>query len=102
MLSQRILWILWPAFLVAGAMEMFVFAFVDPEDLHWFGQPIELSRQGIYTLAFFAFWSMAAVSSALTTLLTMSPFEVNRCPLPGDERPDGCPKQHPCGTVLPR
>ena len=102
MLSQRVLWILWPAFLVAGAMEMLVFAFVDPEDLHWFGQPIELSRQGIYTLAFFAFWGMAAMSSALTTLLTMSPFEVNRCPLPGDERPDGCPKQHACGTVLPR
>jgi hypothetical protein len=102
MLSQRVLWILWPAFLVAGAMEMLVFAFVDPEDLHWLGQPIELSRQGIYTLAFFAFWCMAAMSSALTTLLTISPFEVNRCPLPGDERPDGCPKQHACGTALPR
>ena len=30
MLIQRILWILWPAFLVAGVMEMAVFAFVDP------------------------------------------------------------------------
>jgi hypothetical protein len=49
MLIQRILWILWPAFLVAGVMEMAVFAFVDPEDLHWFGQPIALPRQGIYT-----------------------------------------------------
>jgi hypothetical protein len=29
----------------------------------------------------------------LTTLLSMSPFEVNRCPLPANERPDGCPKQ---------
>jgi hypothetical protein len=99
MLIQRLLWILWPAFLVAGAMEMVVFAFVDPEDLHWFGQPIELSRQGIYTLAFFAFWLMAAGSSALTTLLSVSPFEVNRCPLPGDQRPDGCPKQV-CGHGL--
>jgi hypothetical protein len=96
MLIQRILWILWPAFLVAGVMEMVVFAFVDPEDLHWFGQPIELPRQGIYTLAFFGFWLMAAGSSALTTLLSVSPFEVNRCPLPGDQRPDGCPKQM-CG-----
>ncbi len=101
MLIQRILWILWPAFLVAGVMEMAVFAFVDPEDLHWFGQPIGLPRQGIYTLAFFGFWLMAAGSSALTTLLSVSPFEVNRCPLPGHERPDGCPKQvcghHPGG-----
>lgn len=97
MLIQRLLWILWPAFLVAGAMEVLVFAFVDPEDLHWFGQPVELSRQGIYTLAFFAFWLMAAGSSALTTLLSVSPFEVNRCPLPATERPDGCPKQEMCG-----
>jgi hypothetical protein len=32
----------------------------------------------------------------LTTLLSMSPFEVNRCPLPANERPDGCPKQGTC------
>ena len=57
MLAQRIMWIAWPAFLVAAVMEMVVFAFVDPQDLHWFdGQPLSLSRQGIYTLSFFAFW----------------------------------------------
>jgi hypothetical protein len=33
------------------------------------------------------------LSSGLTTLLSQSPFEVNRCPLPTDERPKGCPKQ---------
>jgi hypothetical protein len=31
-------------------------------------------------------------SSALTTLLAQSPFEVNRCPLPLDGRPSACPK----------
>ncbi|MBK8073837.1 MAG: hypothetical protein IPK34_18230 [Ramlibacter sp.] len=97
MLAQRIMWIAWPAFLVAAVMEMVVFAFVDPQDLHWFdGQPLSLSRQGIYTLSFFAFWVLAMASSALTTLLSMSPFEVNRCPLPAEGRPDGCPKQGPC------
>ena len=97
MLAQRIMWIAWPAFLVAAVMEMVVFAFVDPQDLHWFdGQPLSLSRQGIYTLSFFAFWVLAMASSALTTLLSMSPFEVNRCPLPAESRPDGCPKQGPC------
>jgi hypothetical protein len=55
-----------------------------------------MSRQGIYTLGFFAFWIMTMASSALTTLLAMSPFEVNRCPLPSDGRPDGCPKQGDC------
>ncbi|MDO8249821.1 MAG: hypothetical protein Q7T78_08925 [Rhodoferax sp.] len=96
MLSQRMMWIAWPAFLVACVLEMVVFAMVDPQDLRWFGQPVELSRQGVYTVAFFVFWGITMVSSALTTLLAMSPFDVNRCPLPADDRPDGCPKQGPC------
>jgi hypothetical protein len=62
--------IAWPAFLVAAVLEMVVFAMVDPSDLHWFGQPLHWSRQAIYTVAFFVFWAVAAVSSALTLLLT--------------------------------
>ena len=93
MLKQRLMWIVWPAFLMAGVLEMLVFAMVDPQDLQWFGQPLELSRQGVYSVAFFVFWGVMMLSSGLTTLLAMSPFEVNRCPLPANERPDGCPKQ---------
>ena len=93
---QKLMWIAWPAFLVAGVLEMLVFAMVDPQDLHWFGQPVALSRQGIYTLAFFVFWGITMLSSALTTLLALSPFELNPCPLPGNERPEGCPKQEGC------
>lgn len=96
MLAQRWMWIAWPAFLVAGVLEMLVFAVVDPHDMQWFGQPIELSRQGIYTVSFFVFWAVTAASSALTTLLSLSPFEVNRCPLEPTARPDGCPKQAVC------
>ncbi len=99
MFLQRLMWIAWPAFLVAGVLEMVVFAMVDPQDLHWFGHPVEISRQGVYTLSFFVFWGITMVSSALTTLLSISPFEVNRCPLPADERPDGCPKQGACESV---
>jgi hypothetical protein len=64
--------------LVAGLLEILVFGLVDPQDLHWFGHPLALSRQGVYTLSFFAFWALAMVSSGLTTLLSMSPVEVNR------------------------
>ena len=49
MWTQRLMWIAWPAFLVAGVIEMLVFAMVDPQDLHWFGQPVTLSRTGVYT-----------------------------------------------------
>lgn len=90
MRTQRMMWIAWPAFLVACLFEMMVFALVDPQDLQWFGHPLSLSRQAVYTLAFFAFWALAMVSSALTTLLSMSPIEVNRCPVPADQRPQDC------------
>jgi len=93
MFAQRLMWIAWPAFLVAAVLEVLVFSVVDPQDLHWFGQPVELSRQGVYTLSFFVFWIVTMLSSGLTTLLSMSPFEVNRCTLPASDRPDGCPKQ---------
>jgi hypothetical protein len=57
MLAKRIMWITWPAFLVAGLLEMLVFGLVDPQDLQWFGNPLALSRQGVYTVAFFVFWA---------------------------------------------
>ncbi len=89
-MTQRIMWIAWPAFLVAGLLEMLVFGLGDPEDLHWFGQHLALSRQGVYTLSFFAFWALTMVSSGLTTLLSMSPFVINQWPVPRTQRPMDC------------
>ena len=89
MLARRLMWIAWPAFLLAGVIEMLVFAVVDPQHLQWFGQPLALSREAVYTLAFFVFWLLTMASSALTTLLALSPFEVNRHALPGDGRAEG-------------
>ncbi|MEY2782054.1 MAG: hypothetical protein RLZZ239_753 [Pseudomonadota bacterium] len=96
MLAKRLMWIAWPAFLVAGLLEILVFGLVDPQDLQWFGHPLALSRQGVYTLAFFVFWALAMLSSGLTTLLSMSPFEVNRCPVSPDQRPAECARQEGC------
>ncbi|WP_428294428.1 hypothetical protein [Hydrogenophaga sp.] len=65
--------IAWPAFIAAAVLEMLVFAMVDPRDLHWFGHPLEASRQMVYTVAFFAFWAVTTASSALTALLIGTP-----------------------------
>ncbi|MBC7918139.1 MAG: hypothetical protein H7Y28_10060 [Rhodoferax sp.] len=71
------MWIAWPSFLMAGVMEVLVFALVDPQDLHWFGHALEMSRQSVYTLSFFVFWLITGIGSALTALLAMPPAEVN-------------------------
>ncbi|MDE2047437.1 MAG: hypothetical protein KGJ44_03430 [Betaproteobacteria bacterium] len=65
--------VLWPAFLAASAVELLVFAFADPLDLHWLGHRLDMSRQSAYTVAFFAFWGIATGSGLLTALLLGGP-----------------------------
>ena len=76
MWGKRLMGIAWPAFLVAALLEMVVFALVDPSDLHWSGSPLALSREAVYTLAFFVFWGLTMASSANTTLLSQPPYEL--------------------------
>jgi hypothetical protein len=91
MWTQRLIGVAWPAFMAACLLELVVFAFADPLELHWAGQPLGWSRQGVYTVAFFAFWAISFTACAFTTLLRMTPTEVNECPFAPGERPDGCP-----------
>ena len=37
MWKLNLMWVLWPAFLAAGVLEMLVFAVIDPEDMRWMG-----------------------------------------------------------------
>ena len=69
MLAQRVMWIAWPAFLVAGVLEMLVFAVLDPLDIPWLTEGFDISRAGLYTVAFFVFWMVTAVASAMSIFL---------------------------------
>jgi len=92
-LMRRTMWVVWPAFLVAAVAETVFFTIFDPFDLHFFGAPLEMSREAIYTLGFFGFWALGIASSTLTVFLEQSPWEVNRCTLEPADRPPGCPKR---------
>ena len=98
-LMRRMMWVVWPAFLVAAVAETIFFTLFDPFDLHFFGAPLEMSREAIYTLGFFGFWALGVASSALTVFLERSPWEVNRCTLDPVDRPPGCPKRDVGGCV---
>lgn len=83
-LARRAATIAWPAFLGAGALEMAVFAFVDPATLSLpGGEALGLSATTVYSLAFFVFWAAAAAACALTLLLARGTDEVNAGPLAG-------------------
>jgi hypothetical protein len=68
--AERVLTVLWPAFVMAGVLEAMVFAVVDPQSLSWFGgAPLGLTRQAVYTVTFFIFWGAIASASTITALL---------------------------------
>ena len=74
---QRAIWVLWPSFVVGGIAEVIFFTLFDPMDMYLFGEPLELSRTAAYTIGFFAFWVMAAGSSAFTCFLQRPAVDIN-------------------------
>lgn len=67
----RLAWwsgVLWPSFLAACLLEALTFAVVDPAEL---SSPLldGVSGRGVYTLAFFVFWLIAALGCSLTSWL---------------------------------
>jgi len=87
-MNNRMLWIVWPAFLAACALELLVFAFVDPAELQFAGRDLGWSRQAVYTASFFAFWAVNMGACALTTLLRLGRAEVNEAPFGSEPAPD--------------
>jgi hypothetical protein len=74
---RKMIWILWPSFIVACVAEVAFFSVFDPVDFQLFG-PLGLSRRAGYSIGFFLFWGIAAASSALTCYLRRGADEVNR------------------------
>jgi len=79
---MRAVELLWPSFLVAGLAEFVVFAFIDPAALQLVtGEP--LSRPAGYTITFFAFWSIGALSAWLARVVAAE----DEAPASDGERP---------------
>jgi hypothetical protein len=68
--AQLLAAILWPSLLAASFATMLFFAFIDPGLLHeGSAAEIEASRMTDYGIAFFFFWLIAALSSAISAYL---------------------------------
>jgi hypothetical protein len=59
--------ILWPAFVMAGVLEMLVFSVLDPS-LVRIG-PWEPEARTVYSLGFLVFWAVLSLSGALSHLM---------------------------------
>ncbi|HMM46533.1 MAG TPA: hypothetical protein PKC12_00950 [Thiobacillaceae bacterium] len=69
--------VLWPSFLAALAAEVVFAALVDPTQLSYRGEALIEDRVAAYTIAFFAFWLIGMLSSALTCYFQRSAGEIN-------------------------
>ena len=67
---------------MAGVLETLVFSVADPQQFYWFGQHVDMSREAVYTLAFFVFWLVTSLGGGLTILLSLSPQEINHTDAP--------------------
>lgn len=78
-MTRRAITILWPAFLMAGVLEMLVFVVVDPGELRWFGGPaLDWSVSAVYTVTFLIFWWAIASAGAMSAVLAAAPDAADR------------------------
>ena len=78
MFGKYLMWIVWPAFMVAAALEMMVFAVLDPASLALLGEQVRWSRETVYSITFIIFWAMFMLCSAITLQLARAPRDVNQ------------------------
>jgi hypothetical protein len=77
-MGKRLMWILWPSFIVGGIAEAVFFTLIDPRELYLLGEPVYWSPIAVYSVGFFMFWLIAAASSAFTCFLQRDAGEINR------------------------
>ncbi len=65
-LIQRVIAVLWPSFLTAGAATGLFFTTFDPADLLVLTGYPEISRTGVYSVGFFLFWALTSSTCVLT------------------------------------
>ena len=76
--SQKCIAILWPSFLVAIVATGLFFSAFHPDELYPFGNETGISRLGVYSIGFLAFWLVSAVSGIGTLYFAMTNCMRNR------------------------
>jgi len=71
-LGRALMFVLWPAFLMSAVAEGVFFSLIDPHELVIVGVHLSDSREATYTVAFFLFWALFSLCSALTYLLVVT------------------------------
>ena len=76
---QRVVAVLWPSFILSGIATGVFFTVFDPLELVGLTGHFDISRIGAYSIGFFLFWLLTALSCALTCYF-QRPCERNHSP----------------------
>jgi hypothetical protein len=74
---NKLFFIFWPSFLIAGIAEVVFFTVVNPQELYLFGQAVNFSTVATYSIGYFGFWTICAASSYATCFFQRSGKEIN-------------------------
>ena len=69
---QKCIAVLWPSFLTAAMATGLFFSAFDPKYMIPFDIDTNINMLGIYTVGFFTFWCLAALSSIGTLYFTLT------------------------------
>ncbi len=69
---QMYIVVLWPSFMAAIIATGLFFSAFDPKNLTPFDIDPDINRLGIYTIGFFVFWGLTALSSLGTLYFTLT------------------------------
>lgn len=64
-LARAVFQVLWPSFLGAAMAVGVFFSAIDPLEIEFVGVHLADSREGAYTVGFFLFWMLFALSGAI-------------------------------------
>ena len=70
--SQRLISVLWPSFIVAIVASGAFFSAFNPRDLVPFNLDVDISPVAAYSIGFFLFWLLGALSSYGSVYFTLS------------------------------
>jgi hypothetical protein len=86
-MKLKLIFVLWPSFVVAGLLNSLFFTVFDPLDLSVNGEPLFHNRMVAYSIGFFVCWLFTGISSALTVFFERDREVINGyCPVPLTKR----------------
>ena len=85
MTTQRLIWILWPSFIVGGIAEVLFFTAFDPLEIGACLGADSVNRTAVYTVGFFLLWLLTLSSSLLTLYFQRAVHSPVARPYPDDD-----------------